>query len=127
MKYLIDTHILLWFLDGNDKLPPHIRQIIVDEKSMIYVSVVSLWESAIKMNIGKLPFNGGFPHLLSLVRDGGMVVLPIKEEYMKNLFALPFHHRDPFDRLLVAAAKTEGMIIVTADADIHKYDVPCLW
>jgi PIN domain nuclease of toxin-antitoxin system len=92
-----------------------------------YVSVVSLWEVAIKMNIKKYDFHGGFSAFRKLVSKNGFIILPIKDEYMEKLFELPLLHRDPFDRLIVAAAAVEGMQIITADENIHKYDVNWIW
>ncbi|MCL2087078.1 MAG: type II toxin-antitoxin system VapC family toxin [Oscillospiraceae bacterium] len=124
MKLLLDTQIVLWFLNG-EKLSEKIQTIIQDGDN--YVSVVSLWEVAIKMNINKLSFDGGFIAFRKLIEDNGFKIIPVKDEHMNGLFALPLYHRDPFDRLLIATALAENMTILTADSDIKKYDVPCLW
>ena len=79
------------------------------------------------MNIGKYDFDGGFPAFSQLVKDNEFEVLPIKEEYMDRLFALPLIHRDPFDRLIIASSIAEEMTLVTADENIQKYDVPWVW
>jgi len=124
MRNLLDTHTILWFLNG-EKLMPHVKERIINGEN--YVSVVSLWEVAIKMNIGKYSFDGGFSAFKDLVKNNGFIVLPIKNEYMERLFALPLIHRDPFDRLIIATALTEGLTIITADENMKKYDVARVW
>jgi len=124
MKNLLDTHIILWFLNG-EKLSDTVKERIVNGEN--YVSVVSLWEIAIKMNIGKYNFDGGFQAFRELVENNGFIVLPIEDEYMEQLFSLPLIHRDPFDRLLIATAIAEGMPIITKDENIQKYEVSWVW
>jgi len=124
MKNLLDTHIILWFLNG-EKLSEKTKELIINEEN--YVSVVSLWEVAIKMNIGKYSFNGGFSAFRELVRNNGFTVLPIKDVYMERLFSLPLIHRDPFDRLIIATSLVEGMTIITADENMQKYNVAWLF
>ena len=97
------------------------------QNSENYVSVVSLWEVAIKMNLNKFSFHGGFQAFRELVRNNGFNVLPIKDEYMVKLFDLPFIHSDPFDRLLIAKTIVENMTIITTDENIQKYDVSWVW
>ncbi|MCL2087988.1 MAG: type II toxin-antitoxin system VapC family toxin [Oscillospiraceae bacterium] len=124
MKNLLDTHAVLWFLNG-EKMPENIKEMITDGEN--YISVVSLWEVAIKMNIGKYTFNGGFSKFRELVRNNGFKLLPIKDEYMEQLFRLPLIHRDPFDRLIIATAIDEKLTLITADENIQKYDVKWEW
>ena len=124
MKNLLDTHIVLWFLNG-ERLPEKIKELIQSGEN--FVSVVSLWEVAIKMNLNKYTFNGGFQAFRELVKKNGFNILPIRDEYMAKLFDLPFIHRDPFDRLLVATTIVENMTIITADENIQKYDVSWIW
>jgi PIN domain nuclease of toxin-antitoxin system len=124
MKNMLDTHIALWFLNG-ERLSERIRDMIITGEN--YISIVSLWEVAIKMNIGKYDFTGGFSAFSGLVRKNGFIVLPIKDEYMEKLFELPLIHRDPFDRLIVATSVVEGIPIITADESIQKYDIAWVW
>jgi len=124
MKNLLDTHTILWFLNG-EKLTSNVRELIMSGKN--YVSVASLWEVAIKMSIGKYSFNGGFPAFRDLVRNNGFIVLPINDEYMERLLHLPLIHRDPFDRLIIATALAEDFMIITADENIQRYDVSWTW
>jgi PIN domain nuclease of toxin-antitoxin system len=124
MKHILDTHVILWFLNG-ERLSPKVREKIMTGEN--FVSVVSLWEVAIKMNIGKYSFVGGFSAFCELVRDNGFEILPIKDEHMQGVFVLPFIHKDPFDRLIIATAKYENMSLITADESIHQYDVDWIW
>ena len=124
MKNLLDTHTLLWFLNG-EKLSDDIKSLILDGEN--YVSIVTLWEVAIKMNIGKYSFDGGFAAFCELVYQNGFEVLHIRDEYMQQLFDLPLIHRDPFDRLIIATAICEDATILTADENIQKYAVLWLW
>jgi len=125
MKNLLDTHTVLWFLNG-ENLSDETLAVIQENEN--YISVVSLWEVAIKMSLNKLTFDGGFQAFCELVRKNGFEVLPIKDDYMQKLFDLPFVHRDPFDRMIVATAIIEDMTIITADNDIKGYsNVSCVW
>ena len=127
MRYLLDTHAFLWHFEGSDRLSGNARTITRDTNIPKYVSVASLWEFVIKYSMGKLQFEGGFSRLLELIAKSGFIVLPLSESYLTELLELPFIHRDPFDRMLVATAKADGMTILTTDENICKYDVPSLW
>ena len=127
MKYLLDTHIVLWYFRGAKELSKTVKSIIEDADTQKYVSVASLWDFAIKHSQGKLQFDGGFSHLLEMLTKNGFVILPITTSHLTGIIHLSFIHRDPFDRLLVAAAKTEGMTILTADENIHQYEVSTMW
>jgi PIN domain nuclease of toxin-antitoxin system len=85
--------------------------------------MASAWEIAIKISIGKLDFAGGVSGFLETIRDNDISLIAISPEHLRSVETLPFHHRDPFDRLLVATAIVEGMILITADENILKYDV----
>ena len=124
MKNLLDTHTVLWFLNG-EKLSAKTKELIINGEN--YISVVSLWEVAIKMNIGKYNFDGGFSAFRELVKNNGFTVLQIKDEYMERLLTLPLIHRDPFDRLIMTTALAEDLIIITTDENIQKYDVKWIW
>jgi PIN domain nuclease of toxin-antitoxin system len=128
MKYLLDTHILIWHFEGSEKLSSEVRDnILFNSKNQVFVSIASLWEVAIKMNIGKYDFDGGFSAFHKLVDENEFDIIPIKGKHMEQLFDLPLIHRDPFDRLLIAAAISEQMTIITADENIQKYDVEWVW
>ena len=127
MRYLLDTHVFLWYFDGSDKLSETAKNILDDADIQKYISVASLWEFAIKFGIGKIKFEGGLEQLWNIVMKNGFHILPIDQPHIKGVIGLPFIHRDPFDRLLIAIAKAENMTILSADENIRKYGVTCLW
>jgi len=127
MRYLLDTHTLLWYFHKSNRLPNSILATIECADIQKFVSVASLWEFAIKHSTGKLRFEGGISAFWKMVIANEFGILQINEPYLIKLSALPFLHRDPFDRLLVATAIVEDMTILTADESIHQYDVKCVW
>jgi len=127
MKYLVDTHAFMWCFEGSDKLSKKAKNIITDTSVLKYISIASVWEFAIKHSMGKFPFEGGILHLYKLIEQFDFIILNITQSHLNYVAELPFIHRDPFDRLLIAVAKAEGMTILTADENIHKYDVPSVW
>ena len=127
MNCLLDTHVVLWFLGDNEKLSKAALNTILEPANEKYVSIASAWELAIKIGLGKLKFDGGVDNFFKTISDNGFFLLPIKEEHIKQVEKLPFLHRDPFDRLLVASVLSEDMSLITADENIHRYDIPCIW
>ncbi|MDR1358061.1 MAG: type II toxin-antitoxin system VapC family toxin [Coriobacteriales bacterium] len=126
MRYLLDTHIVLWFAQNSPRLSSNAAQIILDTDNTICVSVVSAWEVAIKCSIEKLRLEGGVSEFFRMVSVNGFTLLPIARQHLEYLQSLPFCHRDPFDRLLVATAVVEGLTVITADEDIARYPVPLI-
>jgi PIN domain nuclease of toxin-antitoxin system len=128
MKLLLDTHALLWFIAGSAKLSASARTLIEDTANEKFVSIASVWETAIKVSIGKMtlsaPFNALFPHQLQI---NGFDLLPVKVEHASLITTLPFHHRDPFDRLLTAQAIEENLAIVSIDEVFDDYGITRLW
>ena len=128
MKYLLDTHAALWFVNEHERLSLEARKILLDETHSFYISIASAWEVAIKASIGKMTeFKGGVKAFLTKIENSPISVLPITPNHIYTVEALPFIHRDPFDRLLIASAKIDGLIIITADENIQKYDVKWVW
>ncbi|MBI4225492.1 type II toxin-antitoxin system VapC family toxin [Candidatus Roizmanbacteria bacterium] len=123
MKYLLDTQIFLWALDKDSNLKQLVRRIIINPNIIIYISLVSIWEMSIKRKIGKLDLKY---KLRTYVDKSGFDLLNINLDHIITLDKLPLHHRDPFDRLLVAQAKTEKLTLITADPKMKKYDVKLL-
>jgi PIN domain nuclease of toxin-antitoxin system len=121
MRYLLDTHVLLWWVDDDPKLRPEIRTTVADPDHDIVVSAASIWEAAIKRAVGKLRFET--PVLMDTLRYGGLRVLPITAEHALTAGDLPRHHDDPFDRMLVAQAMTERLTLVTSDGRLRDYQV----
>jgi PIN domain nuclease of toxin-antitoxin system len=128
VKLLLDTHTALWLFNEHEKLTGKAKALILDESNELYISIVSTWEIAIKTSLGKLKdFSGGVKSFLFAVNQHPIDLLAIMPGHLELVETLPFIHRDPFDRLLVATAKVGGMAIVTADDNIHKYDVSSVW
>ena len=127
MKYLLDTHSLIWYFENSPRLPSKTNNIIDDNGNAVAICTVSFWEIAIKISSGKLKLRLSFEEFLDEIRKRNFELLQIREEHLKRLITLPFVHKDPFDRLLVATALAENLTIITADDNIHKYDVQWFW
>ena len=125
MRLLLDTHALLWSLVKPEKLPPAVRHAIQSAENEAYASVASAWEISIKVAIGKLDFD--VQVLERGLAASGIQALGITLQHTARIARLPLHHRDPFDRMLVAQALTESLTIVTRDRDLAKYGVKLLW
>ena len=128
MRLLLDSHALLWFCEGSTLLSAAARAAIEDGQNERLVSHATAWEVAIKINLGKLkltiPYEDFFPGALL---TNGFRELPPDFRHYRELLTLPLHHRDPFDRLLVAQAKAEGLTVVTSDPQFSTYGVAVLW
>ncbi|QCB92324.1 type II toxin-antitoxin system VapC family toxin [Cellulomonas shaoxiangyii] len=123
MKVLLDTHVLLWWLADDPRLSARHRDVVADGRNDVYYSAVSIAEMAIKTSLGKLEAPAGVPAALEAQ---GMTPLPFTAAHAERLRDLPWHHRDPFDRMLVAQGQVEGLMVATVDARIRAYDVPTL-
>ena len=119
MRLLVDSHVALWWLDGNDALGPTCR-VDLERADEVFFSAVTPWELGIKRSLGKLSFPDG---LAEALQDSGFVGLAITVDHAVRASSLPPHHRDPFDRMLVAQAQAEAVILVTADRTLAPYDV----
>jgi len=128
MTLLLDTHTALWMVNEHEKLSSNAKAMLLNDAHTLYFSIASLWEIAIKISIGKLSdLSGGVEVFLAQINDMPINLLPITPRYVKIVETLPFIHRDPFDRMLVATAKAESMTILTTDENIQKYDVSSAW
>ena len=127
MKYLLDTHVILWVAENSSLLSEKAKAAILDKSTEIYVSIVSAWEVAIKLGTSKLSLDGGLSEFFRIIDDNGFVTLPIERAYLLQLRNLSYFYKDPFDRLIMATAAIEGMILITADENIQKYSTPWLW
>jgi len=123
MNLLLDTHILLWWLDDNALLPVNAREAIADTDNLVILSAAVIWEIRIKQGIGKLEIPSNF---YDVVKEQGFEMLAITTDHAYAVGDLPNHHRDPFDRILIAQAMVEGFTIVTHDAIFNKYPIPFL-
>ncbi len=121
--YLLDTHILLWWLADPDRLDGAARDAIADTSNAVCVSVASIWEMSIKRTLGRLDYPSNLPEILDHAQ---IEVLPITTEHALAVADLPLHHRDPFDRMIVAQARAERMMVITTDAGLAKYGVEVL-
>ncbi len=120
MRLLLDTHTLLWWLDDHPSLSARARETISAPSNVVYLSAVVMWEVRIKAALGKLDIPDDFRRV---VDQQGFVKLVLTIDHADALAALPFHHRDPFDRMLIAQAVFEGFSVVTADGAFRSYDV----
>ena len=121
MKYLIDTHIFIWFIQNSLKLTVSNRNIIEDVNNEIVISIAGLWEISIKNSMGKLHLARGFPAMTDCLRDNSIEILPVTFAHTLENKRLPFHHRDPFDRLIAAQAIVENIDLISADAAFDNY------
>lgn len=128
MKLLLDTHAFLWFIAGDRQLDVYARQLIEEPSNERYLSVASIWEITIKSSLGRLivPLPPS-----TLIREqiwaNAINLLAITSEHLDTLHALPYHHKDPFDRLVIAQAIQEGMSLVTKDEAFDTYNVQIVW
>ncbi|HEY8669020.1 MAG TPA: type II toxin-antitoxin system VapC family toxin [Tepidisphaeraceae bacterium] len=128
MRLLLDTHALLWFAQGSPSLSRAARAVIEDDSNQRYVSHASAWEVAIKLSLGKLTLQVAYEDLFpGVVLANGFLLLAPDLGHYRELLHLPFHHRDPFDRLLIAQARSEGLTLVSGDGNMAAYGVPLLW
>jgi PIN domain nuclease of toxin-antitoxin system len=117
---LLDTHVVLWWLSDDETLSSEVKETI-DTEAEVFLSVASVWEIAIKQALGKLT---GPPDLLDVLDRSGLVELPIRSRHATEAGGLPLLHRDPFDRMLVAQARCEGLTLLSRDPQVRRYDVP---
>lgn len=123
MRYLLDSQVFLWYKDGNSPLSQEHREHLDDFAHELLLSVASVWELTIKRALGKIEFSGSFA---KSTQSSGIRLLPIELGHVEEMERLPRLGRDPFDHLLIAQARVEGLILVTRDRAIHGYDVPTL-
>ena len=126
MRLLIDTHVLIWFLEGNKLLSKPHRQIISDSQNDVLVSIASLWEIAVKISLGKLTLAKPLADVIKQIAVENIEVLPILPKHTLRVSTLPFHHRDPFDRIIVAQSQIENLPIVTNDIEFSHYGIKLL-
>lgn len=128
MRALLDTHALLWFITDDARLGGRARSVIEAPESDVLVSVASLWEIAIKHALGRLPLARPFAETFPAQLDANASArLPIGTDHLARLVGLPFHHRDPFDRLVIAQALVEGVPVLTRDRAFGAYPVDTVW
>lgn len=124
MKLLLDTHAALWWLAADRRFGETAARLVADPKNQVFLSAVVAWEVAIKRSLGKLSAPDGFADTLL---GAGALALPMTVAHAEAVGELPWHHRDPFDRLLVAQAQIEGAVVVSRDPAFGPYGVPVAW
>ena len=128
MNYLLDTHSFLWFINGDRNLSGYALDLITNPKHVIYLSVASLWEMAIKISVEKLKFDEPFrtfiPQQLAI---NSITTLDINFDHLTDVAHLPLHHKDPFDRLIISQSRINNIPIIGKDAKFDFYDVEIIW
>lgn len=128
MKLLLDTHAFLWFIGGSPRLSVVARKAIEAPESQRFLSAASIFEMAIKVSLGKLTVAQPLDQILAReIEGGGFSLLPIEVRHVAVLASLPFHHRDPFDRLLAAQAQVDSLVFLSTDEAFDAYGIPRLW
>ena len=128
MRLLLDTHAFLWWVEDAPKLSKKARQVMANPGNECFLSLVSCWEMAIKLSLGKLKLAGKLERFIpEQLATNGFRQLEIEFRHVARVATLPFHNRDPFDRLLASQAKEEKLVIVSADAVFQQYGIKCIW
>ncbi len=125
-RLLLDTHALIWFVSNDPNLPVSTRDKI-ESADDVFLSIASLWEMAIKLNIGKLPLQGAFEDIEPQLIAADITILPLTFTDTVQFRYLPLHHRDPFDRILVAQAINHSLVLVSRDVAFDAYDLQRIW
>jgi len=128
MRVLLDTHVFLWLIIGDGRLSRKAKQAFLEPKNRVYLSAVSFWEISIKMSLGKLSLKNGWVRLFEKeMKINTIQMLPLEITHCEQVSKLPFHHRDPFDRMLISQAMVEEMAIMTGDGQFSGYGIPLVW
>ncbi len=128
MKLLLDSHALIWALADPRRIPGPTRALLEDGTNIVFVSAASVWEISIKLSLGKLELDEGWKRSLDAeIENGAFTWLPIYRAHCFETIALPWRHRDPFDRLLIAQARVENAVMVTEDRGFDRYEVRTVW
>ena len=126
--YLLDTHTFLWLATEDERLSPTARELVLDPRNDLFLSVGSIWEMAIKKSLGRMELTGPLSRLVAeQLKQLRTSLLEIRREHALLVETLPFHHRDPFDRLLVAQAIEESLPLLSADEQLDAYPVDRVW
>jgi PIN domain nuclease of toxin-antitoxin system len=128
MRLLLDTHVLIWLTEGSSNLSQTAKQAIENEDNSLYLSIASLWEMTIKINLGKLQLGIPLDRIVDdYILPNGIKILPIQLHHLFMLRDLPLHHRDPFDRILISQAQAEELTLISGDRFFRDYPVRILW
>ena len=124
---LLDTHSLIWYVNGATELSQNAKAAIEAEDVLNFVSIASLWEMAIKISLGRLKLKTPFNQISRQIEENGFEVLPVTFEDTLTVSTLPFHHRDPFDRIIIAQGFNNGLTIISKDKNFDLYKAKVLW
>jgi PIN domain nuclease of toxin-antitoxin system len=128
MKLLLDTHALIWFAENDARLSAPARQALEDDTNDLFCSVASIWEMAIKASLGKLKLSARLDTVFRRrLEESGFAVLAVEYAHAAHVLSLPWHHRDPFDRLLIAQAALEQLALVSHDNQLDAYGIVRIW
>jgi len=128
MNLLIDTHVFLWLRNAPEKIPTAIQQAYQDINNEVYLSMVSIWEMQIKHQLNKLALDLSLDELITRQQlENDLQLLPIEVNHIYALSQLPFHHNDPFDRLIISQSQCENMRLISADKVFKQYDINLMW
>ena len=127
MNYLLDTHVLIWFLNGDKSLSPKARKAIESDNATNFVSIASLWEIAIKLSLDRISIKVPFANLGIELEKNNFQLLPITLADTVILSTLPFNHRDPFDRLIISQSISNNFTLISKDKEFSAYEIKLLW
>lgn len=127
MNLLLDTHTLIWYITDNQRLPANTRSLIELPENICFVSLATYWEMGIKNSLGRLDFKKPIMTIFEIIEQSGFEILPFNVNHILKATSLPFHHYDPFDRMIIGQAIADGLSIVTKDEKFPKYEVNLLW
>lgn len=127
MNILLDTHAVIWFITEDSKLPSASQKMIEDPKNNCFVSVATHWEMSIKYSLDRLNLQHSLESIFDIIAESGFEILPITSSHILTVSTLPFHHRDPFDRMIIGQAIHEGMKIMSKDAQFAHYTSELIW
>ena len=127
MNLLLDTHVVIWFITDDKKLPRQLDEQIKNENNKCFVSVASLWELGVKYSLNRLDIKSSLREIFQIIENSGFDILPVIPEHIITNSTLYFHHRDPFDRIIIAQGIEEGIAILTKDIKFSLYEVNTVW
>lgn len=127
MNLLLDTHTVIWYLTDDNKLAAKAKAAIEDPENNCFISLASYWEIAIKNSLGRLRLEIELKKIFEIIEESGLELLMITPKHILQSSTLPFHHYDPFDRIIISQALTENLIIISKDSYFSAYKVPLFW
>lgn len=127
MNNLLDSHTFIWFIEGDSQLSISARRAIESDNVVNFISIASLWEISIKISLGKLELKSSFEKLKQLIIDNDFIILPITFDDTVRLSSLPFHHKDPFDRIIISQSINNKLSVISKDRFFGDYDVDVIW